>query len=460
MAVQITIPRLGWSMEEGTFAGWRKADGDPVRRGDVLFELEGEKALQEIEAVDEGTLRIPADAPAVGAVLKVGAVIGWLTAAGEAWPPVVPDGSGGSMANSAAEDSAVLVDAAAEISPGDGACGSPAVRRLARQLKVDLPRVRGTGRGGRVTEDDVRAAAVQGPAAVVQTSGVVVNAVVRSTPRARRAARMHGIELSGLQGTGSGGRIREKDVLAAAAASGGQRLARTESGRTVLQGRRAVIARRMRESRDRTVPVTITRTLNADNLVGLRNQFRSSGAEPVPAWHDLIAKLTAECVVKHPIMGTRWSGEDAVLPDLQSVCLGLAVDTADGLVVPALPNVRGKSLLQLARDSQAAIQRAREGRLSSADLTAAIFTISSLGSLGIDAFTPVINYPETAILGVGVIRRVPMVRDDERIVVGQQLTLSLTFDHQVIDGAPAARFLQDLVQLLENPAAALLSADA
>jgi pyruvate dehydrogenase E2 component (dihydrolipoamide acetyltransferase) len=206
--------------------------------------------------------------------------------------------------------------------------------------------------------------------------------------------------------------------------------------------------------------VTITRTLNADNLVGLRNQFRSSGAEPVPAWHDLIAKLTAECVVKHPIMGTRWSGEDAVLPDLQSVCLGLAVDTADGLVVPALPNVRGKSLLQLARDSQAAIQRAREGRLSSADLTAAIFTISSLGGLGIDAFTPVINYPETAILGVGVIRRVPMVRDDERIVVGQQLTLSLTFDHQVIDGAPAARFLQDLVQLLENPAAALLSADA
>jgi pyruvate dehydrogenase E2 component (dihydrolipoamide acetyltransferase) len=129
-------------------------------------------------------------------------------------------------------------------------------------------------------------------------------------------------------------------------------------------------------------------------------------------------------------------------------------------VVPALPNVRGKSLLQLARDSQAAIQRAREGRLSSADLTAAIFTISSLGGLGIDAFTPVINYPETAILGVGVIRRVPMVRDDERIVVGQQLTLSLTFDHQVIDGAPAARFLQDLVQLLENPAAALLSADA
>lgn len=158
-------------------------------------------------------------------------------------------------------------------------------------------------------------------------------------------------------------------------------------------------------------------------------------------------------------MGTRWVGDDAVLPELQSVCLGLAVDTAEGLVVPALPHVRTKSLLQLARDSQAAILRAREGRLSSADQTPAVFTISSLGGLGIDAFTPVINYPETAILGVGAIRRVPTVRDDDRIVVGQQLTLSLTFDHQVIDGAPAARFLQDLVQLLENPAAALLSAE-
>lgn len=459
MAVQITIPRLGWSMEEGTFAGWRKADGDAVRRGDVLFELEGEKALQEIEAVDEGTLRIEADEPAVGAVLKVGAVIGWLTAAGETWPPSVSGGSGGSTANSAAGDSAVLSDAAADVAAADGASGSPAVRRLARQLKVDLQRVRGTGRGGRVTEDDVRSAAVQQPADIVPAAGISVNAAQRSTPRARRAARLHGIELSGLQGTGNGGRIREKDVLAAVAASGTQRSARTETGRTILQGRRAVIARRMRESRDRTVPVTITRTLNADNLVGLRNQFRSAGAEPVPAWHDLIAKLTAECLVKHPLMGTRWAGDDAVLPELQSVCLGLAVDTAEGLVVPALPHVRTKSLLQLARDSRAAILRAREGRLSSADQTPAVFTISSLGGLGIDAFTPVINYPETAILGVGAIRRVPTVRDDDRIVVGQQLTLSLTFDHQVIDGAPAARFLQDLVQLLENPAAALLSAE-
>jgi pyruvate dehydrogenase E2 component (dihydrolipoamide acetyltransferase) len=454
MAVQITIPRLGWSMEEGTFAGWRKADGDVVRRGDVLFELEGEKALQEIEAVDEGTLRIPADAPAVGAVLKVGAVIGWLTAAGESWPPAVSGAASG--VDQQKPESPALEKNAAEAAHGEGSSGSPAVRRLARQLKVDLQLVQGTGRGGRVTDEDVRlAAAAETPLTVAGDTGAI-----RSTPRARRAASRHGVDLSGIRGTGSGGRIREKDVLAVAAAATGTRSVAVGSSGQVLKGRRAVIARRMRESRDNTVPVTITRTLNADNLVGLRDQFRSAGSDIVPAFHDLIARLTAECLLKHPLLGARWVGADVVLPDLQQICLGLAVDTADGLVVPALPNVRGKTVLQLARDSRDAIQRAREGRLSAADQTAAVFTISSLGGLGIDHFTPVINYPETAILGVGVIRRVPVVAADDRIIAGQQLTLSLTFDHQVIDGAPAARFLQDLVQLLENPAAALLSANS
>jgi len=454
MAVQITIPRLGWSMEEGTFAGWRKADGDVVRRGDVLFELEGEKALQEIEAVDEGTLRIPPDAPAVGAVLKVGAVIGWLTSDGENWPAA--DSGTASVGKQGSSDSAATVSHAAEDAPDEGSSGSPAIRRLARQLKVKLQSVRGTGRGGRVTEEDVQAAAAAAANPVTSAAGT---GVIRATPRARRAAGRFAVDLSSIIGTGSGGRIREKDVLALVAATKGKRQAAAGSGGQVVKGRRAVIARRMRESRDRTVPVTITRTLNADNLVGLRNQFRTAGSDPVPAWHDLIAKLTAECLVKHPLLGARWVGDDVVLPDVQQICLGLAVDTPEGLVVPALPDVRGKSVLQLARDSRDAIQRAREGRSSTADQSAAVFTISSLGGLGIDSFTPVINYPETAILGVGVIRRVPVVRDDDRIVAGQQLTLSLTFDHQVIDGAPAARFLQELVHLLENPAAALLSAN-
>lgn len=456
MAVQITIPRLGWSMEEGIFAGWRKADGDIISRGDVLFELEGEKALQEIEAVDEGTLRIPADGPEVGAVLKVGAVIGWLTTAGEVWPaPAGGEQGSGSKAESAASESEG--ESEGQSGAGEGASGSPAVRRLARQLKVDLLRVVGTGRGGRITEDDVRSAAgTQANTVDVSEALATADHGQKSTPRARRAARKHGVDLTTVRGTGSGGRIREKDVLAAATGSGQRTGGGARSG--VLKGRRAVIARRMRESRDRTVPVTIFRTVNAENLAGLRKQFKAAGTAPVPAWHDLIAKLTAVCLVRHPLLGARWADDDVVLPDAESICIGLAVDTPEGLVVPALPRVGQKSVLELARDSQAAIQRAREGRLVAADTAPAVFTISSLGGLGIDAFTPVINFPETAILGVGTIRRVPIVQDDDRIVVGQHLTLSLTFDHQVIDGAPAARFLQDLAGLLENPAAALLAA--
>ncbi|MFM7869665.1 MAG: 2-oxo acid dehydrogenase subunit E2, partial [Planctomycetaceae bacterium] len=136
--------------------------------------------------------------------------------------------------------------------------------------------------------------------------------------------------MSDIRGTGSGGRIREKDVLAVAAAATGTRSVAVGSSGQVLKGRRAVIARRMRESRDNTVPVTITRTLNADNLVGLRDQFRSAGSDIVPAFHDLIARLTAECLLKHSLLGARWVGADVVLPDLQQICLGLAVDTADG----------------------------------------------------------------------------------------------------------------------------------
>ena len=467
MPIQITIPRLGWSMEEGTFAGWQKHDGQMVRRGDILFELEGEKALQEIEAVDEGILRIPPDGPVTGTVLKVGAVIGYLVAEGEL-PPwaggAAPSVSPVAAMPSAAEklDTNNKTSDANDSSETNVPVASPSVRRLARELGVSLKQVTGTGRDGRITDDDVRSGQTRPPAASGSSeprsenkSAGVEHQAPFSTPRARKTAKELGIDWTVLRGSGRNGRIREWDVREAA----GTRTVSTGPGqqqRQELAGRRAVIAKRMQESRQKTVPVTLTSRANAANLVSLRNQFKAAGIAPVPSYHDMIAKLVAECLVRHPLIGACRDGDTLVLPDPENICLGLAVDTEDGLIVPVLKNVRRRTLSDLTRDSIQSIDKARRGRLSSKDLTGAIFTISSLGSQGIDGFTPIINTPETAILGLGAIRKIPIVGDDDRVVVGQEMVLSLTFDHQVVDGAPAARFLQDLIRGIENPAAHLL----
>lgn len=460
MPIQITIPRLGWSMEEGTFAGWQKHDGQMVRRGDILFELEGEKALQEIEAVDEGILRIPPDGPAIGTVLKVGAVIGYLVAEGEL--PPWAGGAAPSVLPAAAMPGAAKKTDTNDTSETNVSAASPSVRRLARELGVSLKQVTGTGREGRITDDDVRSGQTRPPAVsgspeprLENKSATTEKQALFSTPRARKTAKELGIDWTVLRGSGRDGRIRERDVREAAGA-GTVSAGLGQQQRQELSGRRAVIAKRMQESRQKTVPVTLTSRANAGNLVSLRNQFKAAGIAPVPSYHDMIAKLVAECLVRHPLIGACRDGDTLVLPDPENICLGLAVDTEDGLIVPVMKNVRRRTLSDLTRDSIQSIDKARRGRLSSKDLTGAIFTISSLGSQGIDAFTPIINTPETAILGLGAIRKIPIVGDDDRVVVGQEMVLSLTFDHQVVDGAPAARFLQDLIRGIENPAAHLL----
>ncbi len=452
MAFEITIPRLGWSMEEGTFTGWMKKDGDSVRRGDALFELEGEKALQEIEALDDGVLRIPADGPQPGAVLKVGTVIGYLEAAGETLPLTQSGNVPASFASS-------ILNAETGTATHATAIASPSVRRLARELGVSLSSVIPTDSDDRITDDDVRTAALlktndRTPAASTSTTA----ADIISTPRARRAAKRAGVDLMTVQGTGRNGRIRERDVLNTAkpqTVSPG-----TADQRIVLSGRRKVIAERLTESHRQAVPVTLTSQFDATNLVSLREQFKTAGESLVPAFHDVIAKLVAGCLKQERRLAGRWVCEDTiVVPTDHEIHIGIAVDTPEGLIVPVLRNVLNEPLLSLAVESSRIIRKAREGRLSASEMQDAVFTITNLGSFGIDAFTPVINLPETAILGLGAIRRQPFVTTDDRIEVRSMMTLSLTFDHRAIDGAPAAKFLQSVVAAVENPAARLLMAE-
>jgi pyruvate dehydrogenase E2 component (dihydrolipoamide acetyltransferase) len=392
MPIEITVPRLGWSMEEGTFTGWLKQNGDPVSVGEPLFAMESEKVTLDVESLDNGILYVPPGAPMPGAIVVVGQRLGFLLAPGEPAPETL---SAEKPAASSLPESAVSV---------------PSLSDLAKTPTQD----------GRTPV----------------------------TPRARRVASELGVDTTLLRGSGRGGRIREADVRAA-----GSRLA-AEAGAVPISTRRRTIARRMMESRQNTAPVTLTSRADATALVALRTQWNlEPGPGPVPSYTDILAKLVAIVLENHPALGGRWEADHIVLPEKAHI--GIAVDTPEGLLVPVLRDVAASSLADLARRSRELIEAARARRLRADDLAGGTFSITNLGGLGIDAFTSIINFPETAVLGVGAIRKEAVVLENGEIGAREQMTLSLTFDHRVVDGAPAARFLQALVQLIEVPPPAL-----
>ncbi|MCY2971359.1 MAG: 2-oxo acid dehydrogenase subunit E2 [Planctomycetota bacterium] len=442
MAQEIIIPRLGWSMEEGTFVAWLKSEGDFVKRGDALFELEGEKATQEIEAVDEGVLRIPLTGPKPGSVHKVGAIIGYLVGANDSIP---------ALANPSQQTNTEVINEA------DSVVASPSVRQLARKVGIQLSQVKGTGPRGRILQEDVHQAKsilsenAQEP--VISNVSKMSSQQVAS-PRARRLASSLGIDWKLLIGSGSGGRIRECDVKAASTNLPSPITAAGKAQRIPISKKRRLIAQRLVASRQLTVPVTLTTKADATNLVNLRNQFKSTnGTHPIPSFQDIITKLVAEVLKEHMFLAGRWDEDAIVLPAHHELDIGMAVDTEDGLLVPVIRNVAGLTLRDVAVQSKSLVQQAREGKITAAQMQGGVFTITNLGAFGIDSFTPVINYPEAAILGLGAIRKEPVFLDDGQVVAQLQLALSLTFDHRIVDGAPAARFLQSLVSAISNPSA-------
>lgn len=460
----ITIPRLGWSMEEGTFVRWLKKDGDPIQAGDAIFELEGEKAAQDIEAVDSGILRIPADAPKPGTVVAVGATIGYLVGDGEPVPQSVNTGGASAKPIASSEDKPkTTAPAAASATPALPAAApvelpapvaAPSVRRLAREKGISLASLAGSGPAGRIMADDVKNSlpSTENPPAIksLQTQEV---ASEFASPRARRIAREMGVDWRLIKGTGRNGRVREQDVRGYQA----QPSVASNGTSVFISSRRRTIANRMLASRTQTASVTLTTRVDATNLVGLRQQFKqSANGSLIPSYSDIIMKLVALTLQQHPLLGARADGDGWTTPETSAdIHIGFAVDTDGGLVVPVVKDAGRLGLFDLAKTSLGLIEKARSGSLTMAEMQGGVFTITNLGSFGIDAFTPIINLPETAILGLGRIRREPTVIDDQ-IVARDQLTLSLTFDHRIVDGAPAARFLQTVSQAIENPSAWLL----
>ncbi len=443
MAEEFFIPKLGQTVEEVTIVKWLVEDGAKVSQGQELMEVETDKAVFPVEANARGFLhKGPYKDGDVLPVLTVVAVIG---------TPEDKFTAGKTAAEKPAEQaaspaaSAAAPAAAAATAAGSQPFASPRARKLAAEKGVDLALVAPTGGGGaRITERDVAAFEKGAP---------------RATPLAAKMAAEAGMDLRGVSGTGPQGKIVRDDLARAAQAA--PRAAPAPYApvlpdvevleRIPLKGVRAIIAERMPASVHTTARVTLMTEVDATELVAARTRIKEQVEKEwgfAPGYNDLLARMVAVGLRQHPYMNARLTAD--AIEHLGHVNLGGAMDTERGLVVPVIRDADRKNLRQFGMEYRALVERARNGRSLPDDLTGGSFTLTSLGNFGIDAFTPVINMPEAAILGVGRITPKPAVFQGA-VAVRSMCTLSLVFDHRLIDGAPAARFLQTISRFIEQP---------
>ncbi|MEA2594182.1 MAG: hypothetical protein QOF01_651 [Thermomicrobiales bacterium] len=445
MASEVVMPRLGWTMEVGRVVEWLKEDGENVEAGEFLFSVESDKAITEVEALDSGVLRIPPDSP-IGVELPVGATLAFIAAPGEevsfSAPSVAPEAAPVAVA----ELSAPTAKSASGNGHHEAPAISPRARRAAERLGVDWTVLAGSGSTGRIRERDIVAAAAARPA----------SAQTRATPLVRRLAEEAGVDLGQVAGSRPGGRVTRADVLAATSV---EAVPHQPDTPTPFSPIRRVIVQRMTESARTVAPVTLTTEADATELARVREHLKgelAGSGDPVPSFTDLLVRLSALALREHPALNSSLAGEAIV--QHASVDVGVAVDTERGLLVPVVRDADRKSVGQIAADTARLIAQTRAGTAPADDLRGSTFTVSNLGMFEIDAFTPIINLPEAAILGLGRIVARPVVIDEatETIAVRRMMALSLTFDHRIVDGAPAARFLQRIKGMIERPYAPLM----
>jgi pyruvate dehydrogenase E2 component (dihydrolipoamide acetyltransferase) len=457
MPTEIYLVKVGMNMTEGVVEEWYVPDGGTVETGELLYRLETEKVNLDVDAEASGTVK---HSVAEGVTLRPGDVVGYIYALDEPIPDAAEaaseSGSTPAEARAGSQPAATATTATAEATTttamGEGGriLSSPAARRLARELDVDFAALAGTGPGGRIVEADVQAAA--------QEAAVEADRVAPSSPMARRLARELDVDISRLRGTGPGGRITREDVEAAAQpqprrhevpAAPQPTAARTD--RTVpVKGMRKTIAARMHESLQTMAQLTMDMDVAMDAAVRLRNELVDAWQEDGlrPSYTDLVLKAVAKALETHPQMNATFS--DAEITLLGQINVGLAVALEDGLIVPVLRDANVHGLGSLARESARLAAAARDGSLTPDDLHGGTFTVSPLGAFGVDSFTPIINAPQVGILGVNRLRD-DVAWDGDRPIRQQRMRLSLTWDHRALDGAPAARFLATVRDLLESP---------
>ena len=443
MAKVIVMPKLGLTMTEGTVSKWLKKEGDAVKEGEPLFEVETDKLTNTIEASASGTLlKIAVAEGGTAKCLDPVAVIG---EAGEDVSALIgaAPAAGAAAPAPAAPASAAAAPAAPARAPGERVLASPAAKKLAKELGIDIALVPGTGPKGRITEEDVKnykpaEAAPAAPAAPEEPK-------VKASPLAAKVAADIGLDLKDVP---AHGRVLAADILAAVQKGGSSAADSGPREETVpMNGMRKAIARNMLNSHMTSPTVTFNLGIDMSELKKLREQLKSEDIKV--SYTDILVKVVAKALTEFPLLNC--SVEDDKIIYKHYVNMGVAVALENGLVVPNVRDADKKSLTEISAEVKELASLAREGKLPMDALTGGTFTITNLGMYGIESFSPIINQPEVAILGVNTMEDKVVVVDGE-ICVRPIMNLSLTADHRVIDGSVAAQFLQRVKKLMEKPA--------
>ena len=455
MAITFGMPSLGHTMEKGKIIEWLKQEGDAVAKGEPLVVIETDKVITEVESPADGVvLKI---AVAAEEERPIGSPLVLLGSADEqlsdddiqqllgdqpaAAAPAAPPPSAPAPAPAATPRAAA---------PGERVKISPIARKLCDELGIDPATVTGTGPGGRITREDVEKAAQAAPAPAAAER-------VKISPVARKLCEELGIDPASVTGTGPGGRITRDDVQKAAEAAKAAPAAAAApgaAGETIpLRGMRGRVAERMFQSWNTIPRVTEVMLVDMSATVSFRQAMLAQWEQQYGvriSLNDLITKAVATALRRHPRLNATLVNQEVHLHE--NVNVGVAVNLDEGLIVPVIADADRKDLGQIARESRELAEKARAVpmRLSPDEVSNGTFTITNLGTTGIELFTPIINPPQIAILGVGMVQRRPVVVGDA-LAIRPSVYLCLVFDHRAVDGVPAANFLQELQRLLEKP---------
>ena len=441
MATKIVMEALSPTMEEGRLVKWVKNEGDSVKSGDVLAEVETDKAVMELVARADGVLR--RRLAKEGDASPVGTLLGVIAAPDENIDAIVGASPPPAPTVQAADQQATVVAQGKETTHMSSIPGAPSMS----QGEASTPPQEHERRGHQRIDTSSVTATATGNGATPRPTGRL-----RSSPLARRMASERGIELGAVQGSGPGGRIVKRDVEQAAQAprTTAPRPARGEGDYqdVPLTQLRKTIARRLAESIGPIPTFYLTAEYDVTHLAELRAELTEAGAEYKVSFNDILIKAVATALAQHPEVNAHWLGD--AIRRFNRVHIGMAVAVEDGLITPVIFDADAKGIGEIAAETKALAERARARKLTPEEYTGSTFSISNLGMFGIDQFTAIINPPEAGILAVGAVQEVPAVVDGA-VAVRKRLRVTMSCDHRVIDGATGARFLQTLRRLVENP---------